>query len=112
MSLALSRGTRCFYTTPIKALSNQKYHDLVAVLCQHLFDPLRILQRRSTDVDAACAGSQLEAADVEVPLLGNARDGAVLAGQRGGLDREVLDEEWPEIEMYPSLNEALQRKSL
>ncbi|MFR9853792.1 DEAD/DEAH box helicase [Corynebacterium striatum] len=30
VSLALSRGTRCFYTTPIKALSNQKYHDLVA----------------------------------------------------------------------------------
>lgn len=30
VSLALSRGTKCFYTTPIKALSNQKYHDLVA----------------------------------------------------------------------------------
>ena len=29
--VALSRGTKCFYTTPIKALSNQKYHDLVAV---------------------------------------------------------------------------------
>ena len=29
VSLALSQGTRCFYTTPIKALSNQKYHDLV-----------------------------------------------------------------------------------
>ena len=28
--LALETGTRCFYTTPIKALSNQKYHDLVA----------------------------------------------------------------------------------
>lgn len=27
---ALRRGTKCFYTTPIKALSNQKYHDLVA----------------------------------------------------------------------------------
>lgn len=31
VSLALSRGTKCFYTTPIKALSNQKYHDLVEV---------------------------------------------------------------------------------
>jgi ATP-dependent RNA helicase HelY len=30
VSLALSQGTKCFYTTPIKALSNQKYHDLVA----------------------------------------------------------------------------------
>ena len=30
VSLALSRGTKCFYTTPIKALSNQKFHDLVA----------------------------------------------------------------------------------
>lgn len=28
--LALARGGKCFYTTPIKALSNQKYHDLVA----------------------------------------------------------------------------------
>ena len=27
---ALAEGRRCFYTTPIKALSNQKYHDLVA----------------------------------------------------------------------------------
>ena len=29
--LALRSGGKCFYTTPIKALSNQKYHDLVAV---------------------------------------------------------------------------------
>src|SRR5436305_14197686 len=28
--LALSQGQKCFYTTPIKALSNQKYADLVA----------------------------------------------------------------------------------
>ncbi|QCC77302.1 DEAD/DEAH box helicase [Nocardioides daphniae] len=28
--LALREGRKCFYTTPIKALSNQKYHDLVA----------------------------------------------------------------------------------
>ena len=27
--LALATGTKCFYTTPIKALSNQKYGDLV-----------------------------------------------------------------------------------
>jgi ATP-dependent RNA helicase HelY len=27
--LALTRGKKCFYTTPIKALSNQKYNDLV-----------------------------------------------------------------------------------
>ncbi|PRX45053.1 ATP-dependent RNA helicase HelY [Prauserella shujinwangii] len=27
--LALAEGRKCFYTTPIKALSNQKYHDLV-----------------------------------------------------------------------------------
>lgn len=30
VALALRQGTKCFYTTPIKALSNQKYHDLVA----------------------------------------------------------------------------------
>ena len=28
--LALSRGQKCFYTTPIKALSNQKYADLIS----------------------------------------------------------------------------------
>ena len=28
--LALREGRKCFYTTPIKALSNQKFHDLVA----------------------------------------------------------------------------------
>lgn len=28
--LGLHTGRKCFYTTPIKALSNQKYHDLVA----------------------------------------------------------------------------------
>src|SRR6266704_2346595 len=27
--LALAQGRKCFYTTPIKALSNQKFHDLV-----------------------------------------------------------------------------------
>ena len=27
--LALDQGRKCFYTTPIKALSNQKYNDLV-----------------------------------------------------------------------------------
>ncbi len=31
MHLALASGSKCFYTTPIKALSNQKYADLVAV---------------------------------------------------------------------------------
>ncbi|GAB09387.1 putative helicase [Gordonia araii NBRC 100433] len=29
--LALASGTKCFYTTPIKALSNQKFHDLVEI---------------------------------------------------------------------------------
>ena len=29
--LAQQRNVKAFYTTPIKALSNQKYHDLVAV---------------------------------------------------------------------------------
>ena len=30
--LALATGRKCFYTTPIKALSNQKYDDLVGPL--------------------------------------------------------------------------------
>ncbi|MGH8795123.1 MAG: DEAD/DEAH box helicase [Stackebrandtia sp.] len=29
--LALTTGRKCFYTTPIKALSNQKFHDLVDI---------------------------------------------------------------------------------
>jgi ATP-dependent RNA helicase HelY len=29
VELALAEGRKCFYTTPIKALSNQKFHDLV-----------------------------------------------------------------------------------
>ncbi|HCK79272.1 MAG TPA: hypothetical protein DHW34_04575, partial [Actinobacteria bacterium] len=29
--LALSAAGKCFYTTPIKALSNQKYNDLCAI---------------------------------------------------------------------------------
>src|SRR3954447_7206725 len=33
--LALATGRKAFYTTPIKALSNQKYHDLVRVHGQH-----------------------------------------------------------------------------
>ncbi len=32
VNLALEQGGRCFYTAPIKALSNQKYNDLRAVL--------------------------------------------------------------------------------
>ena len=30
--LALEQGRKCFYTTPIKALSNQKFNDLVKPL--------------------------------------------------------------------------------
>ncbi|GAA1348515.1 DEAD/DEAH box helicase [Falsarthrobacter nasiphocae] len=33
--LALARGQKAFYTTPIKALSNQKYHDLCEALGSH-----------------------------------------------------------------------------
>ena len=39
------------------------------------------------------AGSQLEATDVKIPLLGHARLGAVLTSQRRGLDREVADKD-------------------
>jgi ATP-dependent RNA helicase HelY len=31
IALAISKGTRAFYTTPIKALSNQKFSDLISV---------------------------------------------------------------------------------
>ncbi|MCB0957597.1 MAG: DEAD/DEAH box helicase, partial [Ilumatobacter sp.] len=32
IAAALADGKRAFYTAPIKALSNQKYHDLAALL--------------------------------------------------------------------------------
>ena len=32
VELAVAEGSKCFYTAPIKALSNQKFHDLRAVL--------------------------------------------------------------------------------
>ncbi len=35
IDVAISRGRRAFYTAPIKALSNQKYHDLVDRLGTH-----------------------------------------------------------------------------
>lgn len=38
--LALQTGRKCFYTTPIKALSNQKYHDLVD---RHGFEAVGLL---------------------------------------------------------------------
>lgn len=37
---ARAEGTKCFYTTPIKALSNQKYHDLVT---EHGVDKVGLL---------------------------------------------------------------------
>lgn len=43
--LALDEGRKCFYTTPIKALSNQKYRDLVAV---HGADRVGLLTGDST----------------------------------------------------------------
>ncbi len=43
--LALQRGFRAFYTTPIKALSNQKYHDLVN---QHGEDSVGLLTGDTT----------------------------------------------------------------
>ena len=44
--LALATGRKCFYTTPIKALSNQKYHDLVAPLRARAGRPADRRQRR------------------------------------------------------------------
>ncbi len=44
--LALAAGQKCFYTTPIKALSNQKYNDLVA---RHGAGPGRPAHRRQLD---------------------------------------------------------------
>ena len=44
--LALAEGRKCFYTTPIKALSNQKYADLVAPLRRRPRRPAHRRQQR------------------------------------------------------------------
>ena len=46
--LALAEGRKCFYTTPIKALSNQKYADLVAPLRRRRGRPADRRQHAST----------------------------------------------------------------
>ncbi len=59
--LALAQGTKAFYTTPIKALSNQKYAELVAPLRRRLgraadrrhLDQRRGARRRHDDRGAA-----------------------------------------------------------
>ncbi len=49
-ALALAGGTKCFYTTPIKALSNQKYADLAA---EHGADAVGLLTGDSSVNPAA-----------------------------------------------------------
>lgn len=81
VSLALSRGTRCFYTTPIKALSNQKYHDLVAA---HGEDAVGLL---TGDVSI---NSQAEILVMTTEVLRN-----MIYAESGALDRlshVVMDE--------------------
>ncbi|MDO5031598.1 RNA helicase [Corynebacterium sp.] len=81
VSLALSQGTRCFYTTPIKALSNQKYHDLVAV---HGEDAVGLL---TGDVSI---NSQAEVVVMTTEVLRN-----MIYAESGALDRlthVVMDE--------------------
>src|ERR1700742_534457 len=40
------------------------------------------------------SGSQFEPSNIQVPLLGNAGDAAVLTCQRGCLDRKIPDKGW------------------
>ena len=51
--LALAQGRKCFYTTPIKALSNQKYNDLVQ---RHGAGPGRPADRRQRDQRGRAGG--------------------------------------------------------
>ncbi|MDY3127596.1 MAG: DEAD/DEAH box helicase [Corynebacterium sp.] len=81
VALALSRGTKCFYTTPIKALSNQKYHDLVE---QHGEDAVGLL---TGDVSI---NSQAEVVVMTTEVLRN-----MIYAESGALDRlthVVMDE--------------------
>src|SRR6195952_5960315 len=49
--LALAAGRKCFYTTPIKALSNQKHNDLVARYGAHRIGLLTGDQSINGDAD-------------------------------------------------------------
>src|SRR6266571_6112630 len=57
--LALAAGQKCFYTTPIKALSNQKYNDLVE---RHGADAVGLL----TGDNAVNAGAPIVVMTTEV----------------------------------------------
>ncbi len=73
--LALRSGQKCFYTTPIKALSNQKFHDLAE---RHGADRVGLLTG-----DNAVNGD----ADVVVMTTEVLRNMLYAAAQPGGADR-------------------------
>jgi ATP-dependent RNA helicase HelY len=85
--LALREGRKCFYTTPIKALSNQKYNDLVA---RHGADRVGLL----TGDNAVNGDADVVVMTTEV--LRNMLYADALAGSAGdrlrGLAHVVMDE--------------------
>ena len=83
--LALAQGRKCFYTTPIKALSNQKFADLTA---RYGADKVGLLTGDSSiNGDAPVVVMTTE---VFRNMLYLGRDGK--AGSLGRLDFVVLDE--------------------
>ena len=52
IAVALANGTRAFYTAPIKALSNQKYRDLVAIFVGWIFQRARGKRERNAEVES------------------------------------------------------------
>jgi ATP-dependent RNA helicase HelY len=84
--LALARGRRCFYTTPIKALSNQKYADFVA---RHGADAVGLLTGdTSRNGDAPIVVMTTEV--LRNMLYAEPGDG--VGGRLAGLDFVVMDE--------------------
>ena len=86
--LARSRGRRCFYTTPIKALSNQKYADFVA---WHGADAVGLLTGdTSRNGDAPIVVMTTEV--LRNMLYAEPGDGVGGGGRLAGLDFVVMDE--------------------
>ena len=79
--LALAQGRKCFYTTPIKALSNQKYSDLV--------------ERHGADRRPADRGQRDQRRRRVVVMTTEVLRNMLYAGRRGalrGLGYVVMDE--------------------
>ena len=84
VAVALAAGGQAFYTTPIKALSNQKYHDLVR---RHGADRVGLLTGDNADQRRRPGGrdDHRGAAQHDLQPLAGARAASVRRARRGAL---------------------------